>query len=158
MRDWKSCFLQRRRKKMSNLDEYRLGIITTLDAIGLFFIIYLFITSSLVYSKVRKATVGCSFSSLPYCFRDAIRHSMFGIGLSCLLLALEIKWLLDSTLLYKYPIYTWHWDHILLLGCVIYVSHWALWTLRAAYGRAQRGCQGDCSTCFEKAKAKHSNA
>ena len=144
---------------MINLDDYRLGIITTLDAIGLFFIIYLFITSSRVYSKVRKAMVGCSFHSLPYCFRDTIRHSMFGIGLSCLLLALEVKWLLDSTLLYKHPIYTWHWDHILLLGCVVYVSHWALWTLRAGYDRARRGCQGDCSTCFEKAKLNgHSNA
>lgn len=139
---------------MNNIEGYRLGIITTLDVIGLFFICYLFVVSSLVYTKVRKAVLGCSFTSLPYCFNDAIKHAQFGIGLSCLLLAIEVKWLLDSTLLYKYPIYTWHWDHIILLACVVFATHWALWTLRSAYGRAQRGCQGDCATCFEKAKLK----
>ena len=138
---------------MNLLSEGRLYIVTLLDVIGGGFIVYLLITSCMVYVKIRRAMLGCEFSRLPYCFNDAIKHAFYGMGLSLLLLAIEVKWLLDSTLIYKYKLYTWHTDHVVLLGCLIYIIHWALWTLRSAYGRAQRGCQGDCTTCFDKAKS-----
>lgn len=133
-------------------------ILTSLDAVGIIALCYMFSTSAYVYSKVQKTIVGCDFDSLPYCFTDAIRHSYFGMGFSFLAFCVGVKWLFDTNLLYKYPLFTWHSDHLLLLGCLLVVVHWSTWALRSSYGRAQRGCQGECSDCYTKAKQRSKHA
>ena len=104
-----------------------------------------------LYIKADKMRDRCDLATLPFCYRDAMAPTMYGIVITGLAFVLDVSWLMgEGGDLYQ-EAFRYHPFRVVVLLLGILVNHFVLDQIRRGRARIKRACNRECDQCFEAA-------